>query len=65
MRIEERTLINRRPEEVFAFFEDRRNDRQWMDTVVSSEWVDEGQETALGPASRTTTCVTGATRSSR
>jgi uncharacterized membrane protein len=48
MRIEESITIRRRPEEVFAFFDDRRNDSRWMKTVVSSRWVDDSQEMALG-----------------
>lgn len=52
MRIEESIIINRRPEEVFAFFDDRRNDSRWMDAVVSSGWVDDSQETALGRRGR-------------
>lgn len=52
MKIEESIIINRRPGEVFAFFDDRRNDSRWMDSVVSSEWVNDGEETALGRRGR-------------
>jgi uncharacterized membrane protein len=52
MRIEESIEIKRPPEEVFAFFDDRRNDNRWMETVVSSEWIDEGESTALGRRGR-------------
>lgn len=52
MRIEESIVINRPPEEVFAFFDDRRNDSRWMETVVSSEWIDVGESTALGRRGR-------------
>ncbi len=52
MRIQESIIIRRRPDEVFAFFDDRRHDSRWMDTVVSSEWVDDGEETALGRRGR-------------
>lgn len=52
MKIEESIVVGRPPEEVFAFFDDRRNDSRWMDTVVSSEWVDDRHETALGRRGR-------------
>lgn len=52
MRIEESIIIERRPEEVFAFFDDRRNDSRWMDAVVSSAWIDDAQQTALGRRGR-------------
>jgi uncharacterized membrane protein len=52
MRIEESITISRRPEEVFAFFDDRRNDSRWMETVVSSRWVDDRQKTKLGRRGR-------------
>jgi uncharacterized membrane protein len=52
MKIQESIIINRAPEEVFAFFDDRRNDTRWMDTVVSSEWADDRHETALGRRGR-------------
>jgi uncharacterized membrane protein len=52
MRIEESIEINRPPEVVFAFFDDRRNDSRWMETVVSSAWVDEGESTGLGRRGR-------------
>ena len=52
MRIEESIEIKRPPAEVFAFFDDRRNDSRWMETVVSSEWIDEGESTGLGRRGR-------------
>jgi uncharacterized membrane protein len=52
MRIEESITIKRPPEEVFAFFTDRDNDSQWMETVVSSEWLDEEGATSLGRRGR-------------
>lgn len=52
MRIEESTIIERPPEEVFAFFDDRRNDSRWMKDVVSSEWIDGEGPTALGRRGR-------------
>jgi uncharacterized membrane protein len=52
MRIEESIIINRPPADVFGFFDDRSNDSRWMDTVVSSEWIDERDETTLGRRGR-------------
>ena len=40
MEIEESIIINRRPEDVFAFLEVRSNDSTWMAAVVESEWLD-------------------------
>jgi len=40
MEIEESIIINRRPEDVFAFLEVRSNDVAWMASVVESDWVD-------------------------
>ena len=40
MKIEESIIINRRPEEVFAFLEVRSNDATWMGAVVESDWLD-------------------------
>lgn len=52
MRIEESITIERPPEEVFAFFDNRRNDSRWMETVVSSEWLEEDGPTSLGRRGR-------------
>ncbi len=52
MRVEESILIERPSEEVFAFFDDRRNDRRWMATVHESEWIDPGGATAVGRRGR-------------
>ncbi len=52
MRIEESLVINRPPEDVFAFFIDRRNDSRWMETVVSSEWLDGEGPTGVGRRGR-------------
>lgn len=52
MRIEESIVIKRPPEEVFAFFDDRRNDTRWMETVESSEWLDGDEATRLGRRGR-------------
>lgn len=52
MRIEESIVINRPPDEVFAFFDNRSNDTRWMETVESSEWVDRDGPTELGRRGR-------------
>ncbi|TCO18004.1 polyketide cyclase/dehydrase/lipid transport protein [Kribbella steppae] len=40
MKIEASVIIQRRPEDVFAFLEVRSNDAAWMASVVESEWLD-------------------------
>ena len=40
MKVEESIVINRSPEEVFAFLAVRRNDPVWMAAVVESEWLE-------------------------
>ena len=40
MKIEESIVIDRRPEDVFAFLEVRSNDATWMSAVVQSEWLE-------------------------
>lgn len=52
MRVTESIVIDRPAEEVFAFFDDRANDSQWMATVVESEWAHPGQQTQLGRQGR-------------
>jgi uncharacterized membrane protein len=52
MRVEESILIERPAEDVFAFFDDRRNDGRWMATVHESEWTDPGGATAVGRRGR-------------
>lgn len=52
MRVEESIFIERPAGEVFAFFDDRRNDRRWMTTVHESEWVEPGEQTAIGRRGR-------------
>lgn len=51
-KIEESIIINRSPEEVFAFIDDRTNDPKWMESVLESEWVDSGETTELGRQGR-------------
>jgi len=52
MRIEESILINRPPQEVFAFFEDRRNDERWMGGVEESTYADHAETTDVGRRGR-------------
>ena len=48
MRIEQSIVIDRPCEEVFDFIAVRRNDAAWIGTVVESEWLDPGEEVAVG-----------------
>ncbi len=52
MKVQESILIDRSPEEVFAFFDDRANDARWMGSVTRSEWLDEGASTEVGRRGR-------------
>jgi hypothetical protein len=52
MRIEESIVINRSPEDVFAFLAVRNNDPVWMGVVVESEWLDPAAPFALGRRGR-------------
>lgn len=52
MRVEESIFIQRSAEDVFRFFDDRRNDGRWMATVHESEWLDPGDTTAVGRRGR-------------
>lgn len=54
MRIEESIVINRSPEDVFAFLAVRNNDPVWMGVVVESEWLDSAAPLALGRRGRMT-----------
>jgi len=40
VKIEASIIIQRRPQDVFAFLEVRSNDAAWMASVVESEWLD-------------------------
>jgi uncharacterized membrane protein len=40
MKVEESIIINRSPEDVFAFLAARNNDPVWMAAVIESEWLD-------------------------
>lgn len=48
MKVEESILINRSPEDVFRFFDERANDNRWMASVIESEWVDPAEVTCPG-----------------
>lgn len=52
MRVEESTIVDRPPEDVFRFFDERSNDPRWMSQVLESEWADPGEETAVGRRGR-------------
>ncbi len=52
MRVEESITINRSPEEVFAFFDNRANDKRWMESVIESEWLDSATPTGVGRRGR-------------
>jgi uncharacterized membrane protein len=40
MKVEESIIIDRSPEDVFAFLAVRKNDPVWMAAVVESEWLE-------------------------
>ncbi len=52
MKVEESIIINRSPDEVFAFFDNRSNDKRWMASVVESEWLDPSAQTGSGRRGR-------------
>lgn len=52
MRIEESIIVDKEPEEVFAFFDERSNDSRWMSSVIESEWIDPDEPTQLGRRGR-------------
>ncbi len=52
MSVEESIVIDRPPQEVSAFFEDRANDARWMASVVESEWLDQDVPTGVGRRGR-------------
>lgn len=49
MKIEESIIINRSPEDVFAFLEVRTNDAAWMASVVESEWLNQPAAVPAAP----------------
>lgn len=52
MKVEESIDVHRSPEEVFAFFNKRTNDKRWMASVVESEWLDPAAPTGVGSRGR-------------
>lgn len=52
MKVEESIYVDRSPEDVFAFFDARANDKRWMAAVIDSEWVDPAAATGLGRRGR-------------
>jgi uncharacterized protein YndB with AHSA1/START domain len=49
MKVEKSIIINRSPEDVFAFLSARKNDRLWMATVLESEWLEPAAQDADAP----------------
>lgn len=52
VRIAESIVIDRSPEEVFAFLALRANDPVWMASVVESDWLDAAAPLAVGRRGR-------------
>jgi uncharacterized protein YndB with AHSA1/START domain len=52
MRVEESIVINRSPDDVFAFLAVRDNDPVWMAAVVESEWLDSSATLGVGRRGR-------------
>lgn len=52
MRVEESIVINRSPDDVFAFLAVRSNDPVWMSAVVESEWLEPSAILAIGRRGR-------------
>lgn len=52
MRVEESIVIDRSPDDVFAFLSLRNNDPVWMAAVVESEWLDPSATLARGRRGR-------------
>jgi uncharacterized membrane protein len=52
MKVRESITIRRPPSDVFAFFDERLNDKRWMAAVIESEWVDKEGPTRLGRRGR-------------
>lgn len=51
MKVEESIIIDRSPEDVFAFLVVRKNDPVWMAAVVESEWLEpaaQGTDAPIG-----------------
>jgi uncharacterized membrane protein/precorrin-6B methylase 2 len=52
MRVEQRAIIQRSPDEVFTFLENRANDTAWMKSVMQSEWLDSNDTFHVGRRGR-------------
>ena len=59
MRVEESLVIERSPEDVFAFFDDRANDQRWLSSVTESHWLDPQETTRVGRRGRSVMNVMG------
>jgi uncharacterized membrane protein len=59
MKVEESIHIRRSPEDVFAFFDIRSNDKRWMASVIESEWLDSHTSTGVGRRGRMVMRVMG------
>ena len=59
MRVEESLVIERSPEDVFAFFDDRANDQRWLSSVTQSQWLDPQETTRVGRRGRSVMDVMG------
>ena len=59
MRVEESLVIERSPEDVFAFFDDRANDQRWLSSVTESQWLDPQETTRVGRRGRSVMNVMG------
>jgi hypothetical protein len=52
MRVERSAIIQRTPDEVFTFLENRANDTAWMKSVIQSEWLDSSSAARVGRRGR-------------
>jgi uncharacterized membrane protein len=52
MRVEQSAIIQRSPDEVFTFLENRANDTAWMKSVMHSEWLDSSGGARVGRRGR-------------
>jgi len=59
MKIQHSIIIERSPDEVFAFFDDRSNDPRWLSSVIESQWLDPGETTRVGRQGRAVMDVLG------
>lgn len=59
VKVAESIVIDRAPEDVFAFFDDRANDRGWLSSVIESQWLDPDETTRVGRRGRSVMEVMG------